>query len=510
MIFYLFLINLTLSSQVNSVTIYPHYAVILRKARIFLEKKEILTFAGLSGFLEDNSVKIKSKDLKIGEVTIKQGYLEEPPLRVKELERQIKKLANKINNWENEKLVIKSEEEFLSSIKLASPEIISKELLMGKISPESWERALTFLTTKLADLKRRNLLLEDSLNETKKQLEALKKELQDIKAIIENKKEVSFEAIPEKAGEYEIELSYNIPNAVTFSPYYEINADDNFVNFNYYAKIYQKTGEDWENALVSLNTAKILPITIAPEITPYYVDWEKPIYEKRIPTEKGELKEAPLLAEKEEVKTSETGISLEYLLPQRISLKSGEEKKFLIKSINLPAEFEYFIYPRKDNNAYLQAKIFNNSDLVFLSGEALTYIKNNYTGKTLIKNIAPNETLQLNVGVDERIKVERKLVKYLIKKEGVFDKKEKQEFNYQTKIENYSLKERKLKIVEQMPISQTEAIKVKLIKIEPKPNLIDENLGTFTYYKNLKPNEKFIINLSYSIEYPIDYKIIFY
>jgi hypothetical protein len=106
--------------------------------------------------------------------------------------------------------------------------------------------------------------------------------------------------------------------------------------------------------------------------------------------------------------------------------------------------------------------------------------------------------------------VERKLVKYLIKKEGVFDKKEKQEFNYQTKIENYSLKERKLKIVEQMPISQTEAIKVKLIKIEPKPNLIDENLGTFTYYKNLKPNEKFIINLSYSIEYPIDYKIIFY
>ncbi|MEO0135080.1 MAG: DUF4139 domain-containing protein, partial [candidate division WOR-3 bacterium] len=81
---------------------------------------------------------------------------------------------------------------------------------------------------------------------------------------------------------------------------------------------------------------------------------------------------------------------------------------------------------------------------------------------------------------------------------------------YETKIENYSGRERKLKIVEQIPISQTEEIKVRLIKIEPKPDRIDENLGTFIYYKNLKPNEKFTINLLYVVEYPVDKKIIFY
>lgn len=508
--FLFFLFSLPLNSFVDSVILYPNYAVVFRKAKVFLEKREILTFRPLSGLLEDNSVRIKSENLKIGEVFIKKTYLEEPPLRVKELERKIKELEDKIKGWENEKLVIKSEEEFLSSIKLASPEIISKELLIGKISPESWEKALNFLSGKLVDLKRRTLIIEDSLNETNKQLAALKQELEDIRAIVENKKEVNFEAIPEKSGEYEIEISYNISNASSFIPYYEIKANENFANLNYYVKINQKTGEDWENTKVVLNTAKILPITVTPEITPYYVNLEITGYPKAV-YEKGEKERITTLAEeKEEVKILETGISLEYVLPRRISLKSGEEKKFFLKGLNLPAEFEYFVYPRKDKNAYLEGKIFNNSEMVFLSGEAATYLKNNYTGKTKIKTFSPQETLVINFGIDERIKVERRLVKFFIKKEGIFDKKEKQEFTYETRIENYSGKERKLKIVEQIPVSQTEEIKVKLIKIEPKPDVIDENLGTFTYYKNLKPNEKFIINLSYFIEYPIDRKIIFY
>ncbi len=515
MSFLFFLFSFTLNSQIDSIIIYPEYAVVFRKTKVFLEKKETLSFKNLSWFLDNNSVRIKSENLKIGEVLIKKGYLEEPPLRVRELERKIKELDGKIKNWENEKLVIKSQEEFLSSIKLASPEIISKELLMGKISPENWERALNFLSLKLANLKKRSLVIEDSLNENKKQLEALNRELQDIKAIIENKKEVSFEVIPEKRGEYEIEMSYNVNKACSFVPYYEIKADGKYVNLNCYVKIQQKTGEDWENTKIVLNTAKILPFTFAPEVVPYYVNFD--VATKTYPTlkfaEKLEV-EAPspstILAEEEEIKITETGISLEYVLPYRISLKSGEEKKFFLKGLNLPAEFEYFIYPRKDKNAYLQAKIFNNSEMVLLNGEAATYIKNSYTGKTNIKTISPKETLIVNFGIDERIKVERKLVKFFTKKEGVFDKKERQEFTYETKIENYSEKERKLKIVEQIPISQTEEIKVKLMKIEPKPNEIDENLGTFTYYKNLKSNEKFIVNLSYFIEYPVDKKIIFY
>lgn len=506
-----FLITFTLNSQVDSIIIYPEYAVVFRKAKVFLEKKEILSFKNLSWFLDDNSVRIKSENLKIGEVFIKKSYLEEPPLRVRELERKIKELDEKIKSWENEKLVIKSQEEFISSIKLASPEIISKELLMGKISPESWERALNFLSFKLANLKKRSLVIEDSLNENKKQLEALNKELQDIKAVIENKKEVSFEAIPEKKGEYQIELSYNINKACSFVPYYEIKADEKYVNLNCYVKIQQKTGEDWENTKIVLNTAKVLPFTFAPEITPYYVNFDLgiktyPSYEKKLEVESPSLSTTI----SEEIKIAETGISLEYILPQRISLKSGEEKKFFLKGLNLPAEFEYFIYPRKDKNAYLQAKILNNSEMVLLNGEAATYIKNSYTGKTNLKTVLPKETLIVNFGVDERIKVERKLIKFLIKKEGVFDKKERQEFTYETKIENYSEKERKLEIVEQIPVSLTEEIKVKLVKIEPKPDRIDENLGTLTYYKNLKSNEKFIINLSYFIEYPIDKKIIFY
>ncbi|MEO0096789.1 MAG: mucoidy inhibitor MuiA family protein [candidate division WOR-3 bacterium] len=504
----LFLISLPLNSKVDSVIIYPNYVVVFRKAKVFLEKGEILTFRPLSGLLEDNSVWIKSENLKIGEVFIKKTYLEEPPLRVKELERKIKELEDKIKNWENEKLVIKSEEEFLSSIKLASPEIISKELLMGKISPESWEKALNFLSGKLVNLKRKGLTIEDSINEAKTKLAALKQELQDIRAIVENKKEVSFDVFPEKSGEYEIEISYNIPNACSFTPYYEMKANGNFVNLNYYIKISQKTGEDWENTKVVLNTAKILPITVAPEITPYYVNLEIAAYPKTMYEKEAPLRVATLA--EEEIKILETGISLEYILPKRINLKSGEEKKFFLKGLNLPTEFEYFVYPRKDKNAYLEGKIFNNSEMVFLSGEAATYFKNNYTGKTKIKTLLPQETLIVNFGVDERIKVERKLVKFFIKKEGVFDKKERQEFTYETRIENYSGKERKLKIVEQIPVSQTDEIKVKLIKIEPKPDLVDENLGTFTYYKNLKSEEKFIINLFYFIEYPLDKKIIFY
>ncbi|MEO0075889.1 MAG: DUF4139 domain-containing protein, partial [candidate division WOR-3 bacterium] len=372
-------------------------------------------------------------------------------------------------------------------------------------------QALLFVADELTKVKSRQFKIEQAKAELKITLDALRKELREKQALLENRKDIFVEAEVKSPGNYAIQLSYVIPYAVSWSPYYELRADPSLgsVEVNYFAKISQTTAEDWERVKVVLSTAKPALSGIIPILSPWYLN----LYEARpLPTRGMPMTESQAYekivdygakAETYEIPTVETGISIQYVIPGRITLKSGEPaKKVTLLQTQFPATFQYYTIPKVQEIAYLNGKFKNSSNYIFLAGNANTYVGNEFSGNTYLNTIAPEESCEISFGTDERVKVKHELIKTMVSSVGLFSKREKKEFEYRSTIENLHKQDIDIKIIEQIPISQHKDIEVKVTKIEPSSYEEDKNLGSFTYQPKIKPQQKFVITLNYYVEYP--------
>jgi len=508
---FLTVMSVTVASKVDSVIVYPNQVLLVRTAWVNVSGPGELVFEGLAGALLDRTVRIRAAGLRLGEVQVKRGYLAEPTPEVKRLERKVHELEDSLKALDDEAAVLKAQEEFLGSVKLGAPEIIARELQQGKVAPESWRGALAFVAGELARVKARQLLLGRQRPELEKRLAAARQEYNDARAAIENRKQVKagFEAEP---GTYRVTLSYVIPNAADWQPYYELRArpDQGQVEVAYFAKLAQRTGEDWEDVKVLLSTAQPLFDVTAPEPSPWFLTLVEEFAQPRAMPAPGAMAEekevflgAPITDEARAVTPVETGISLQYVIPGRVSLKSGEAaKKLALKQTTIPAEFEYYTLPKAAAKAFLTGKLVNTSDFVFLAGSGNTYVAEEFTGTAYLPAVAPQESLELVFGVDDRVRVKRELVKSFKSKGGLLGRSERVQFVFQTTVENYHPRPITIRIVEQVPVSRQKEIKVTVTRVEPKFLEQDEAQGTYTWKPELKTGAKFEINLEFTVEYP--------
>ncbi|MBM3322548.1 mucoidy inhibitor MuiA family protein, partial [candidate division WOR-3 bacterium] len=455
----------TVSSQIDSVMVYPYQVLVVRSATVTVPGSGELAFPGLPGGLDDNSVRIRARGLRIGEVQVRRGYLAEPTPEVRRLEARLKELEDQLKGLDDEAAVLKAKEDFLNSVRLGSPEIIARELQQGRVAPESWRGALSFIGDELVRVKARAVKLAREKDELGRKVEAARQEYTDAKAAIENRKEVGFDYAAEP-GTYPVQLSYVIHGAAAWTPYYELRArpDVGQVEVSYFAKLTQRTGENWSGVRVVLSTMRPTAGDVAPEPRPWYLSLFEPMQTRRRVMAEAAPMMAPggydgVMMEKAEVgdqiQPVETGISLQYAIPGRVSLASGEPaKKLSLHQVSLPAEFEYYALPKAREQAFLTGQIANASAFVFLAGSGNTYVGEEYTGSTDVPAVAPQESVQVTFGVDERVKVKRELVKSFKSKGGLFSKTEKASFVYKTTVENYLSKSVTVRVVEQVPVSQ--------------------------------------------------------
>ena len=509
------LVALSVSSSVDSVVVYPNQVMVVRSASAVVSGPGELVFEGLPGGLDDNSVRVRATGMKLGEVQVKRGYLAEPSPLVKRLKKKVKDLEDRLKKLKDEAEVIKAKVEFLKSIKLGTPEIISKELQQGKVSAQSWREALSFMADEMARAMARQVQLGREQEEVGKQLNAARQEYNDARSAVENRKEVRFD-FNAQPGTYRVRLSYVVGDAAKWSPYYELRAKpaDAKAEISYFAKLEQKTGEDWDGVKVVLSTNRPVSGLVAPEPSPWYLSLLQPMarMKARGGAKAGEVSymvdgvasqdayPAPAPPEAEPV---ETGISLQYVIPGRVSLKSGEPaKKLLLNESSVPAEYSYYALPRASEQAFLKGRFSNSTGFVLLSGEANTYVGDEFTGSTWLEPVAADESTDVSFGVDERVKVKRELVKSFKSKGGLFSKTERAQFTYKTTVENYLPKQVKIELVEEVPISKQSEIKVTVTKAEPKFLEQDKDKGTYTWKPILMPRDKFEATIEFTVEYP--------
>ena len=135
-------------------------------------------------------------------------------------------------------------------------------------------------------------------------------------------------------------------------------------------------------------------------------------------------------------KMQETSVNTLFEIEIPYSIPSdGEAYSVEVRNYSVPSVYEYYTAPRSDQDAFLVAKAGDWGTMNILPGNSSIYFQNTYVGDAFINPNITDDTLELSLGRDKNVVVERNMIKDYSKKVSVGSKK-KVTRGYEIKIRN--------------------------------------------------------------------------
>lgn len=522
-----------IDSEIVEVTVFTDRAQVTREASFNLQTGEHkLVLTNLPDQIDPNSIQVKGiGNFVLSDVKLTTRYLMHiVSERIRDLTDQKKILEIKLTFYTDKVNEAESEKRFIENIagKLTDRGVGSAEPVLD---PSKWFEMVSFYRGKLEEL---NAQLRDSrtaIYDISAEINRINMEIQS-EGANQNKavKEVEISIDVIKDGKGTLDISYLVYGP-GWIPDYTVRVDglEKSVSLMYQALVWQSTGEDWSDVSMKLSTAKPQLSGRMPELVPWFVNaWKpQPVRSRRssgaspsmaaAPMTKSMAEELPMemaaladeilpeMAYQTATATAGTTSVLFELIGKNTIISDNQTHKVTVSVFDLPGEFQYSTVPKLSSFAYLMADVTNSSDFPFLSGESHIFLDSNYVSDGFIKSVSTDESFSLSLGIDEGFSVERKRLNRFEEISGFFTKKIKITYDYIIEITNNKNTTESIVISDQIPVAQTEDIKVILIKPEYSANtsVLEKDENEFLKWSyTIKPGKTIKIPFSYSIEYP--------
>lgn len=199
-------------------------------------------------------------------------------------------------------------------------------------------------------------------------------------------------------------------------------------------------------------------------------------------------------------KTKTSGKSIQFEIKKSYTIKAdGDITAVEVKTIQLDTEYEYLAAPVVNSNVYLMAKLQGWETEHLLAGEANIYFDGNYAGKTAIDPQTTSKQLQISLGENPNISVERKRLsdyksKNFVGSNRILDRR------YELVIKNNTAATIPLKLMDRIPVSQNKEIKVE--DQETGSAQYNKDTGLLTWSLSLKPQEDRTETFGFTVKYP--------
>ena len=515
-----------INTTVRQVTVYVNGARITRGGKITLEPRNSrLEFPNLPLTMETDSVRARASGTaraRILGVDVKKTYYQKaPPGNVRDLNEQIEQLEDEDRVLADEADSIAEHIKHIDGL-AGNTKTFAVSLAKGKTTIDSQAALMDFFPAKRmeAQAKLRNNVIKR--RELGRKLNKLRK---DLNRIQKSKPDERYSALIEveinEAGDLDVELVYNITGAV-WKPIYDIRLLESDLEISYMGQVTQSSGEDWSDITLALSTVPPSSSTTIPDLDPWYIsplEFASPkhhLMAGAVAASVETLDDSVMLGDAEVLEelepeireaaystaeVSQSGVSVTYRIPDGVTIPGdGTFHKAMIAHLRVTPRIDYVTAPKIETRAYRRVNAENDSELMLLPGMAQIFEGEDYIGKTALKLIAPGETVKLYCGTDDRIRVDRKLVKQETDKKFLKDKRRIQ-FAYEIELENHIGEEQKITVRDQIPVSRHEDIKVKLENAKPGLNKQDE-LNRLTWEIKLPRKDKQRIRYDFSVEYP--------
>lgn len=525
-----------IDAPIVAVTLYTDRARLTRKSKISLTPQETkLIIAGLPTTILTDSFRVTGQgtiSVKIKGVTTETIFSDRIPIaRIAELDRQIKNLQIQAESQQNQLSSLQLQLNFIKQLSEKSQIREPLDLLKQEFNLEKTQELLKFIGDKYLALAENITAIEQKKRLLNEQILALEKQKESLHTPEDNKSLNLIIAVEtSETGLFELETSYIVTGA-SWSALYDlqVNTFDRGLNLAYLAQVQQNTGEDWTNIALSLSTAKPGLGSLPAKIPPLYVsiaggnttakaakmprelissrkeidevvgtDKIEAAFEK---LERNTQTKSSARAEVVAAKANNSGSALTFVVNGDSNIPSdGTPHKVTIFNDRYPCKLNYLAIPRLVSFAYLEAVITNPaSGVTLLPGKANIFRENTFIGTTDLENIAPNQEFKLNLGIDERWKIDRELIQRQVDKKIIKNRRHIT-YAYRLRISNLFSHSASLKLIELLPVSRHEQLKVHLKAINPKIKLGE--MGILEWNLTIPSGEKQEIYYQFAIEYP--------
>ncbi|MCM8762754.1 MAG: mucoidy inhibitor MuiA family protein [Candidatus Omnitrophica bacterium] len=503
--------SMVVSSKIDKVTVFTDSALVYRKADVITNKGEnIFKLEGLPDSIVDDSISVAiiKGSGKITDLSVEKSYLTgNKQLRANALQERIEELDEKIRKLNGEMSAINSYIDFLRKL---TPFTSNVKLLQSE-----FEGYAKFIETGFKNSYIGIADIETKLNKLKEEKSNLEKELTNIGKKQERVKNIIITLYGQKEEEVQLEIGYLVNNAM-WTPQYDIHVDtsNSTISFDVYASITQNTKEDWQDVGLIISTSKPV-VGKLKELTPWYVDIYRPrepfVY-KSMEISKSivaDMKKEMLEDAESEPKIKEETTSFEFILKDVITVLSDNQphRIFLTSKILGDKEknsnlLEYVTIPKQSSFVFITGNLKNPLNFPIFPGKMNIYIDKRFIrSEQLSKIFVAGEDMQIPLGIDESIKVERKPIKKFTEYTGVISKTEKLIYEFEITVTNGKSRAVDITVKDNYPISQNEQIKTFLEHPSEKEAEISKD-GIITWKLNIAPKETRKITQKFSIEYP--------
>jgi uncharacterized protein (TIGR02231 family) len=172
----------------------------------------------------------------------------------------------------------------------------------------------------------------------------------------------------------------------------------------------------------------------------------------------------------------------------------------MIARFGLDAALDYLAVPALAPEAYLRATATNSSPLLLLPGPARVFHNTQFVGETSLETVAAGEEFELQLGVDDQIRIERELRRRSTTK-AVIGGTRTIDIAYEITVENHRPGKARVSVHDHIPVSADGDIKVRLRETSPNP-AEQNDLGELTWELSLEGGQAATIRHRFTIEHP--------
>ncbi|MCC8967977.1 mucoidy inhibitor MuiA family protein [Bradyrhizobium sp. Pear76] len=523
--------NLDAASQVDAVTVYPDGASVARVISLDLPAGDNTLIAkDFPMGLDPSSLRVEGEAggrLTIGAIDARPPH-PVAPANLPEIDKRIEALRDQREDLQGIISAAEARRKFAEHFAEASPVGIGEK---GEARPVSeWRAAFSAVGDEVATA-------DNAIRDATRKQRDIDREIARLEADRAAKPPSKLEVRIELASAAETKATLRVTYAVRsarWMPIYDARLDTGAkdrkpaIELVRRAEITQSTGEDWSNVALVVSTVRVARGGNAPDLNSLIVRYPQPprplaaagkVFDSVQP--RSVLAPAPAAEAvqqfrfgggatmEEQQATAEIGaFQATFKIPGRVSVSANEGAKSLrISTATITPDLAVRAVPVIDPTAFLEASFVQADDAPLLPGQVSIYRDGIFVGRSRMATAAKDETVRLGFGVDDKVKIERTVVKRNEGSAGLIVTTSKtDERAFKTTVRNGHDFPIKVAIQDQLPVSENDDIVVEMLPSSTPAtttNLRDKR-GVLEWAFEAKPGEVRDINFAWRMRWPKD------
>jgi uncharacterized protein (TIGR02231 family) len=516
--------DLDATSTVDAVTVYPDGASVTRLITLELPAGDTALVArDFPLGLDPSSLRVEGEagaKLTIGAIDARPPRAV-PPVNLSEIDKRIEALKDEHANFEGAIAAATARRKFAERFAEASPAGIGEK---GEARPiAEWRAAFAAVSEEVASA-------DTAIRDAERKQRDIDREiarLESDRAIKPpSKLEVRIDLAAAAATKATLRVTYAVRNA-HWTPLYDARLDTGAkdrkpaLELVRRAEITQTTGEDWSDVALGVSTIRIARGGSAPDLGSLIVQYPQPPRASPLggvaDASKLRSMQAPAApapqalaerADEQQARVEVSGFQVTFKIPGRVSVGASEGTKSLrISTATIAPDLVIRSAPVLDPTAFLEASFVQSEDAPLLPGRVAIYRDGAFVGRGKMAAASKDETVRLGFGADDKVKIERSVVKRNEGSAGLIVTTSKtDERSFKTSVRNGHDFPIKIAIEDQLPVSENDDIAVEMLSSTTPPTTtnVRDKRGVLEWAFEAKPGEVKDIAFAWRVRWPKD------